>query len=102
MSAPNDFAITRVGAPAFDSPIADVARGSDQTPSFVDDSERILLDDTVPAAGGDGFAGRAALELAGPRRKILFDPAETRIGIVTCGGLCPGINDVIRGLVLHA
>jgi 6-phosphofructokinase 1 len=102
MSADRDFAIKRLGAPALDSPIADVARGSDQTPRFVDDEERILLNDTVPAEGAGGFAGRPAVELAGPRRKILFDPAETRIGVVTCGGLCPGINDVIRGLVLHA
>jgi 6-phosphofructokinase 1 len=105
MSTDNDFTIKRLGPPAFDSPIADVARGSDQTPSFVDDSERILLDDSAPVGGdggGDGLEGRSKLELAGPRRQILFDPAETRIGIVSCGGLCPGINDVIRGLVLHA
>ncbi len=37
-------------------------------------------------------------ELAGPREKIFFDPAKTRAGIVTCGGLCPGLNDVIRSL----
>ena len=37
-------------------------------------------------------------ELAGPRRKIYFNPAETTVGIVTCGGLCPGLNDVIRAL----
>jgi 6-phosphofructokinase 1 len=38
------------------------------------------------------------LELAGPREKIFFDPAQTVCGIVTCGGLCPGINDVIRAI----
>ncbi len=37
-------------------------------------------------------------ELAGPRDKIFFNPAETTVGIVTCGGLCPGLNDVIRAL----
>lgn len=37
-------------------------------------------------------------ELAGPREKIFFNPAETTVGIVTCGGLCPGLNDVIRAL----
>ncbi len=40
------------------------------------------------------------LELAGPRAKIYFDPSKTRAAIVTCGGLCPGINDVIRSIVL--
>lgn len=37
-------------------------------------------------------------ELAGPREKLFFDPKKTRAGIVTCGGLCPGLNDVIRSL----
>lgn len=37
-------------------------------------------------------------ELAGPREKIYFTPEETTVGIVTCGGLCPGLNDVIRAL----
>ncbi|MHC4220545.1 MAG: 6-phosphofructokinase, partial [Planctomycetota bacterium] len=99
MSTDDDFTIKRLGSPAFDSPIAGVAGESEQAPSFVDDADRILLDDTVSDAGWDG---RPELELAGPRRRILFDPAETRIGIVSCGGLCPGINDVIRGIVLHS
>ena len=40
-------------------------------------------------------------EVAGPREKLFFDPAKTRAGIVTCGGLCPGLNNVIRSLVLE-
>src|SRR5262245_9046970 len=41
-----------------------------------------------------------AMEVAGPRRTIFFDPARLSCGIVTCGGLCPGLNDVIRSIVL--
>ncbi len=41
-------------------------------------------------------------ELAGPRKKIYFEPKETTIGIVTCGGLCPGLNDVIRAITFCA
>ncbi|MHC4860957.1 MAG: ATP-dependent 6-phosphofructokinase, partial [Planctomycetota bacterium] len=41
-----------------------------------------------------------AFERAGPRERIFFDPAGLRCGIVTCGGLCPGLNDVIRAIVL--
>ncbi|QGY39519.1 ATP-dependent 6-phosphofructokinase [Pseudodesulfovibrio cashew] len=41
-------------------------------------------------------------EKAGPRKKIYFDPSKTKCAIVTCGGICPGINDVIRALVLEA
>jgi len=40
-----------------------------------------------------------SFEEAGPRRMIYFDPARTTVGIVTCGGLCPGLNDIIRGIV---
>lgn len=40
------------------------------------------------------------LEKAGPREKIYFNPAKSHAGIVTCGGLCPGINDVIRAIVM--
>ncbi|MFR5646986.1 MAG: ATP-dependent 6-phosphofructokinase [Bilophila wadsworthia] len=42
------------------------------------------------------------LELAGPRDRIYFDPSKTKCAIVTCGGLCPGINDVIRAIVMTA
>ena len=40
------------------------------------------------------------MESAGPRRMLFFDPAKLACGIVTCGGLCPGLNDVIRAIVL--
>ena len=39
-------------------------------------------------------------EMAGPREKLFFDPAALSCGIVTCGGLCPGLNDVIRSIVM--
>jgi 6-phosphofructokinase 1 len=40
-------------------------------------------------------------ELAGPRARLFFDAKKTRAGIVTCGGLCPGLNNVIRSLFLE-
>ena len=40
-------------------------------------------------------------ELAGPRNMLFFDPSKARAGIVTCGGLCPGLNNVIRSLFLE-
>jgi 6-phosphofructokinase 1 len=42
-----------------------------------------------------------SFEIAGPRSKLFFDPGQTRAGIVTCGGLCPGLNDVIRSIFLE-
>lgn len=40
-------------------------------------------------------------ELAGPRPRLFFDAKKVRAGIVTCGGLCPGLNNVIRSLFLE-
>ena len=40
-----------------------------------------------------------SFEKAGPRKHIFYKPEKTRVAIVTCGGLCPGLNDVIKGLV---
>ena len=48
----------------------------------------------------DKGAAPPAMEAAGPRRSLFFDPATLACGIVTCGGLCPGLNDVIRAIVL--
>ena len=60
---------------------------------------------TTPLDGGRarlcGVADLPSLEPGGPREYIYFDPPRTRAAIVTCGGLCPGLNNVIRGLVLE-
>ena len=54
-----------------------------------------------PSARGVPVDELPGFEAGGPRRKIYFDPSKTRVGIVTCGGLCPGLNNVIRGLVME-
>ncbi len=46
--------------------------------------------------------GPIYFEEAGPRQRIFFDPPKTKLAIVTCGGLCPGVNDVIRSIVMEA
>ena len=57
--------------------------------------ERIVRDPRAPAAS------ELLFELAGPRARLFFDPATVRAGVVTCGGLCPGLNDVIRSVFLE-
>jgi 6-phosphofructokinase 1 len=70
--------------------------------SWVSDDERILLDDTVRASTNAPLPIEwVSVEKAGPRKSIFFDPAHTTFAVVTCGGLCPGINDVIRSIVMH-
>ena len=69
---------------------------------YVDDEHRILLSaDTADLARWTA-AGTSppAFELAGPRRRLFTDPSRLTCGIVTCGGLCPGLNNVIRSIVL--
>jgi 6-phosphofructokinase 1 len=89
-----DFTIDRLGECRFPSPMG--------TMRFTGDGERIMyhsrFDDIKPyiSAGAEP----PSMELAGPRERIFFDPAAIACGIVTCGGLCPGINDVIRAVVL--
>jgi 6-phosphofructokinase 1 len=58
-------------------------------------SSRLIRDPDAPPAD------ELLFELAGPRERLFFDPAQTRAGIVTCGGLCPGLNNVIRSLFLE-
>ena len=48
----------------------------------------------------DQEAAAPAFVLAGPRKEIAFDPDLSRAAIVTCGGLCPGLNTVVREVVM--
>ncbi len=77
--------VPALGEPRYPSPL----RGSVSDDWFV--PEHII---GGPSAPQEGFL----FELAGPRAKLFFDPARTRAGIVTCGGLCPGMNNAIRSL----
>lgn len=65
---------------------------------------RFISDDTsIPLhiATGHADGEQMYFEMAGPREYLYFDPAETRAAVVTCGGLCPGLNNVIRSLYLE-
>lgn len=64
-------------------------------------TENLAVPSLVQWPGGQPPADGLLFELAGPRRQLFFDPARTCAGIVTCGGLCPGLNNVIRSLVLE-
>jgi len=68
---------------------------------IVTDDMKIVVDETAEslASRGGEISAAPAFERAGARAKIYFDPNSVKVGIVTCGGLCPGINNVIAGLV---
>jgi 6-phosphofructokinase 1 len=90
---PHELTVSTLGPPRYPSPL----RGDD---TFVDEQARIYVATATDEASGSG--AHPSFEAAGPRARLCFDPAETACGIVTCGGLCPGVNDVIRSLVLTA
>lgn len=55
----------------------------------------------IPEHIEKGAAPGLEFEVAGPRERLFFDPKQTRAAIVTCGGLCPGLNNVIRSAFLE-
>jgi 6-phosphofructokinase 1 len=97
------LAIDSLGPCRIDSPLKQLIESRKTTEHYVEETDRVLFHDTLDQVGGLGLApgDLPGFEPAGPRRSIFFDSAKLRAGIVTCGGLCPGINDVIRGLVME-
>ena len=67
---------------------------------FVKDEDRISYDIDARRITDRLRANEPLIgfEEAGPRRKLFFDPLNVKAAIVTCGGLCPGLNDVIRSI----
>jgi len=71
--------------------------------SFVADDNRVAVHVDIDKIKQMIEAGvdPPSFELAGPRAKIYFDPSKLKCALVTCGGLCPGLNDIIRSIVLQ-
>ena len=90
------FAIETLGTPKIPNPGTDHA-----TSAIKEDGCRLLYDPHLAAFRSALASGcePESFELAGPRSLIYFPPSHTKAAIVTCGGLCPGINSVIRSLV---
>ena len=63
---------------------------------FVSDEERVP--EFIKRRPGQPVDEGLLFEIAGPREQLFFNPPIARAGIVTCGGLCPGLNNVIRSL----
>ena len=93
--------IERLGDARIDSPILSRLGKGNPHDRFVGEHERVLVDDTQEEAlaRSGPVTQWPSFELAGARKKIYFDPNKLKVGIVTCGGLCPGMNNVIAGLV---
>jgi 6-phosphofructokinase 1 len=88
-----DLEIRRLGEPRISSPL---------TGRFIDENDQVVLNADPRHLEPIFKEGKKppTFEIAGPREKIFFDPSKLKCGIVTCGGLCPGLNDVIRAIVM--
>ena len=93
--SPYDFTVQTLGEGTIDSPL--------NVQYFTSENKRILFNIEIQRYADLKTADGKPLsvEVAGPRQKIFFDPAKTKAAVVTCGGLCPGINDVIRAVVME-
>jgi 6-phosphofructokinase 1 len=97
-----NFRITNLGEPTKLSPIHLSKIKGDNIFNFIDDSKRILADIKLNhfTDSLENAIQPDSYEYAGPREKVFFEGKDTTAAIVTCGGLCPGINNVIRSLVM--
>jgi len=103
MTTAADLVVTTLGPCRLDSPLKSQLESRQTTVHYVGETDRVLFHDTVNLIRESGcdLDSLPSFEPAGPRQKIFFDTAKMRVGIVTCGGLCPGINNVIRGIVME-
>ena len=85
----NILRISQLGEPRYESPVPYVVSDDACVPS------------SVNWKSGEAPEDLFCFEKAGPRSRIFFDPKTVRAGIVTCGGLSPGLNNIIRSVVLE-
>ncbi len=100
-----DLTIERLGPARIPSPLRYSNVLGKHVANYVPEHARVLYDVSLEGVmaqiEADPERPPLSFERAGPREFIYFDPAKLRVGIVTCGGLCPGINNVIRALVME-
>ncbi len=96
-----DFIVKTLGRPNIKTPLVKTIKNYSLLYRFVEEGERIIYDVSLENFNRCLQTGETPLsfEKAGPHEDIFFEPAKTKVAIVTCGGLCPGLNNVIRSIV---
>lgn len=96
---PEQFQVKTLGPCKVPSPLQLSTHVGDGLAHYVPDRTHVLY----KAAGErpEDFDPDLFMERAGPRELLRFEPRATRVAVVTCGGLSPGVNNVIRSLVLE-
>ena len=95
----HDFTVERLGECNIKSPIAMSTKHGQGLANYATDDDFVRLSVFAALGEQESIERPDVLERAGPREMIYFNPPHVHAGIVTCGGLCPGINDVIRAIV---
>jgi len=95
-----DFTIPTLGPGKIPSPFALSKHHGDMIANYIGDDERIVFDIDFTPGNSVAYNHEHLIERAGPREFIFFDPDKVHAAIVTCGGLCPGLNDVTRAIVM--
>ncbi|MEO6846044.1 MAG: ATP-dependent 6-phosphofructokinase [Chthoniobacterales bacterium] len=100
----SELLVETLGTGNFDSPLHRFSHRQGSPYRFITEGERVLVEDNINHIRALVESGQEipSVEVAGPRSRIFFDPELTGMAVVTCGGLCPGLNNVIRALVLEA
>lgn len=101
-----DLKISHLGEAKIPSPLSATSGAGAKKPKYIAENEQVLFEITTETGETGRKTGKEkakplTFERAGPRRKIYFDSSKLRVGMATCGGLCPGINNVIRTLVME-
>jgi 6-phosphofructokinase 1 len=91
--------IRSLGEPRYPSPLKLSTVPGDDVADYVPEGAGILYD--IETGPGRSPGEPLAFERAGPRQRLFFDPAQVHAAIVTCGGLCPGLNNVIRSVCVQ-
>jgi 6-phosphofructokinase 1 len=99
MINPEQTSIQALGPAVIASPLRLAHRSSQAPGAFVPDEARVRYQSETGT--GLDLPGDIFFEKAGPRETLFFEPRETKVAIVTCGGVCPGLNNVIRSAVME-
>ncbi|MBN1972597.1 MAG: ATP-dependent 6-phosphofructokinase [Sedimentisphaerales bacterium] len=96
-----DFRVKILGDRTIKSPLKPSLHPDGLSFGFIEKEDRVLFDASLEHFNYCRETGETPIsfEKAGPHKQLYFYPAKTKVAIVTCGGLCPGLNSVIRSLV---
>ena len=97
---PDQTVIQTLGPAKIENPMLKKKGAGEGYGRFVNEGIRMRVDPFLDPGNNDE-ASVATFERAGPREKVYFDPTKLKAAIVTCGGMCPGINSLVRAIVLQ-